>query len=261
MSNYRFKFKNGRMKVVKPLRDKVILATKVIGSITLVGYLAFTGIASYKYLTETIELKNNLAIKTEEISKLNSTIEEDKQVIKDLNTIIKNNEDRYQLIETIEKEAKKIATENTKLKEENRGLYTYIQMKTGTKLTKVESVKLEVTKYTNEEGWWAPGDPRWGTMASGQKTYDGAVAMPRSIPFGTEVILDPGTDIATRGDNRNRNEFNKVYKVLDRGSAIVEKERNGEKVYCMDIWTNSLKDANSWGRQQKQGWLFYSEYE
>lgn len=110
----------------------------------------------------------------------------------------------------------------------------------------VREVYFEVTMYTNAEGAFAKDSPHYGTMANGEKTHAGAVAGPRSLPFGTKIVLDesrPGFEYLTNAD----------LTVKDRGGAIKQKTVDGKEVYCIDIYQPDLQTALNWGRQTIPG--------
>lgn len=134
---------------------------------------------------------------------------------------------------------------------ENIVLKEYYLRTTGHEIGEIKPVKIEATKYTNAEGWWDRGDPNYGMTASGTFTSYGTVAAPKSVPFGTTVLL-------SKADNPE--DYKRVYTVEDRGSAIIEDE-DGE--ICIDIWTeeSKLKEALAFGRQYLEGYLIIPKEE
>jgi 3D (Asp-Asp-Asp) domain-containing protein len=111
---------------------------------------------------------------------------------------------------------------------------------------KVKEVMLEVTMYTNAGGWWPKDSPNYGMMANGEFTHKGAVAGPKSLPFGTKILLDEtieGFEYLLDAD----------LTVKDRGGKIKQKIVDGKEVYCIDIYEEDLQTALNWGRQLVPG--------
>lgn len=113
---------------------------------------------------------------------------------------------------------------------------------------KVERAKFEVSMYTNEEGYWEEGSPHWGTMRNGEKTHLGVVAAPECIAFGSNIVFD---NIPEEWESV----FNRIFEVKDRGSEIKEKEVDGEKVYCIDVYIGDRDKAFEWGRRTVDGYI------
>ena len=114
---------------------------------------------------------------------------------------------------------------------------------------KFREATFEVTMYTNEGGAYSKDDPLYGTMANGEKTHIGAVAAPKSIPFGTKILL---TDLPEGWGHLGKG----VFVVKDRGGAIIEKEVDGKKVYCIDIYVGNKEYAYKWGRRIVKGYMW-----
>ena len=106
-----------------------------------------------------------------------------------------------------------------------------------------QSALFEVTMYTNAGG--AP--PYKGMMASGEYTRYGVVAAPKSLPFGTLIEFE--------GVPNGWEYLNTQFVVKDRGGAIKEKTKDGEKVYCIDVWCDDKEMAKNWGRRTIRGWI------
>ena len=104
-----------------------------------------------------------------------------------------------------------------------------------------QSALFEVTMYTNAGG--AP--PYKGMMASGEYTQYGVVAAPKSLPFGTLIEFE--------GVPNGWEYLNTQFVVKDRGGAIKEKTKDGEKVYCIDVWCDDKEMAKNWGRRTIRG--------
>lgn len=124
----------------------------------------------------------------------------------------------------------------------------------GGRSREVERARFMVTMYTNEEGYWDKRSPYFGMMANGERTYFGAVAAPDSLPFGTYIAFD---DV---GDDMWDKMFNRLFEVKDRGGLIVEKVIDGEKVYCIDVYTEDKEMAFSWGRRIIDGYIIKEGY-
>ncbi len=247
-SVYKYDSKLGAIRKVKPLKEKIMAGIKIITGVALLSTLVIMIVSTYK-LKGALEDVEHYKMENHRLE-----VESQKQLgkIKDLQDIILQNKEKMEIVNDVFEENKELQDKVLELKaelnkanEKTEGLKKYIKLKNDVIIKDVVKTKLETTMYTNDEGWWKPGDPRWGTMASGIKTSRGAVAMPRSIPFGTEVVVDGLPE-----------EKQIVYKVLDRGSAIVERD---DGTLCIDIWTDSKKEAFRWGRRQEEGWLFYIE--
>ena len=94
----------------------------------------------------------------------------------------------------------------------------------------------EVTAYTlrEEECGKAPDHPLYGITASGEHVKPNhTIAMDRSIPFGSKVLIEGFEGI--------------VFTVEDRGGMI--------KGNCIDIYMEDLGDALRWGRRKRKAWI------
>lgn len=88
----------------------------------------------------------------------------------------------------------------------------------------------EFTAYTAgyESTQKHKGDAGYGITASGKKVQEGmTIACPRSMPFGTKVVVP---------------ELDASFECQDRGGAITEGH--------IDLFMNNLKDAQTFGRQK-----------
>lgn len=124
-----------------------------------------------------------------------------------------------------------------KLTLENQALRGFYEKTTGFAIDEIREVAIESTMFTNAEGWWPSDSPNYGMMKSGKFGYHGAVAAPSGIPLGSTVLFNG--DLAFGVDDT-------VYTVEDRGGRIID---NGGSI-CIDIWTDDLIKAKSWGRQK-----------
>ena len=84
------------------------------------------------------------------------------------------------------------------------------------------TVTMLVTAYSSEQG---TGEGL--IMANGQHVFDGAIAAPPDIPFGTKIEIKGRT-----------------YTVCDRGGAITGNH--------LDVYMNTTKQAEQWGSQTLQ---------
>lgn len=219
---------------------------------TLVVFLIILSTEVNKLKEETNLQESELAIAYENVDNLKKDImilRENKESLEETIEVYSEKYDEYiNMHETLKIDNINISEENEELKENNTALHLYLQKKFGVTIESTERVKVEITKYTDQEGYWALDDPRLGTMASGRKTYRGAAAMPRSIPFNTEVVIEY---------DEHPDESSIVYTTEDRGGAIVEKNVNNETVYKMDIWTDSYSEAYNWGVHKNIGAYLY----
>ena len=83
-----------------------------------------------------------------------------------------------------------------------------------------------VTGYCNDSCDKAPEDSAYAIMASGEQTYQGAIACPSWMPLGTRLIIEGERFICE-----------------DRGGAS-----RGNRA---DIWLSTCEEATEWGRQKK----------
>ena len=83
---------------------------------------------------------------------------------------------------------------------------------------------MSVSAYCNDTR--AADDPLYGVMASGERTFDGAVACGPSYAFGT-LFWVPGVGWTV---------------CADRGGAISDGH--------LDLWVETEADALKWGRQE-----------
>lgn len=121
---------------------------------------------------------------------------------------------------------------------ENGALRKFYENTTGNTIKEIREVNIESTMYTNAEGAWAADSPSYGMMASGKQTYEGAVAAPSNVPFGSTVLFEDSA--------LPFNVAGKVFTVGDRGGAIKDKGWG----ICIDIWTDDLAQAKIWGRNK-----------
>ena len=154
-------------------------------------------------------------------------------------------------IDGLHKERDTLTLENIRLKDadaitqnqltELEGLREFYVRTTGHRVAEVKEVVFEATRYTNAEGWWPKGSPNYGKTTSGVFASVGTVAAPRSVPFGSTVLL---TEPSLK-------ESSEIFTVHDRGGAIKVKD----DVICIDIWTHEsdIKNALAFGRQKKVG--------
>lgn len=138
--------------------------------------------------------------------------------------------------------------QNKLLTDEVAALKDYILKQTGRDIVNIKRAKFEVTMYTTKECGKAVNTTGFGKTASGTTVSRGSVAMPTSIPFGSQVIIDGVTE---------DNNLNIVHTVEDTGGAIVEKTVDGETVYKLDVYTTDLQEALNWGVREKEGWIYY----
>lgn len=125
-------------------------------------------------------------------------------------------------------------------------LEEFYERTTGYPVAEVRKATFHATRYTNAEGWWEKDDPNYGMMANGQMTSRGAVAMPRSIPFDSTVLIM---------DESPFGEHEEIFTVGDRGGAIQEK---ADDWLCLDIWTpesDYFTMAIPFGRRDLEGYV------
>ena len=201
--------------------------------------------------------------KEKEIVQLSESLEESKLEIKDLKEKVKNNENllkdindfslilenKDKLIRDYEKRVLELERElgNQSKKDDMKQENIEEVVNRGSKRN-IKEVTFEVTMYTNAEGAYKKGSKNYGTMASGEKTFIGAIAAPKSIPFDTRIVfrdLPEGWESLGKG----------AFVVKDRGGAIKEKVVNGEKVYCIDIYIGDKEVAKKWGRRLVKGFI------
>lgn len=206
---------------------RILFAFSVTSVIALSAFAFF--LVSEKGISDTLrEEISERDVRIAELEKENHNLISEGQALEDevgiLSAVVKGHE-----IDTIEMEA----------------LRAFYERTTGNPVGEVRKVAIEATRYTNAEGWWEEGDPNWGMMANGQFTSRGAVAAPRSIPFGSNVLFT--TDMPF-------GEEEEVFTVGDRGGAIKERE---DGAICIDIWTpeNKISDAFSFGRLDVEGYV------
>lgn len=107
-------------------------------------------------------------------------------------------------------------------------------------------VKRQVTMY-------ALGDGHCGThgnMASGEKVFVGAVAMPKRYKFGTQIYI-PRFDKWRKGKDRKWHSWRKTkgkFVVKDRGSWV-------ERYNRVDIYSPSIREARRWGCKKIKVWI------
>lgn len=101
----------------------------------------------------------------------------------------------------------------------------------------VQEVMLEVSYYCDCEKCC---DVRTGITASGTTVQEGrTVAMPKNIPFGTEVYIE---------------ELDHTYIVEDRGGYIKQLDDNTMRI---DVYVSSHEKALELGRHMSKGVLYY----
>jgi 3D (Asp-Asp-Asp) domain-containing protein len=197
------------------------------------------------------ELNKSLELKIKSYSQQNKDLDEivvsqADRLVK-LSDYIAENDEKYAEAGKISDNNKKLEGENKLLTEQQQGLIEFIEKKTGLKVAKIERANFEVTMYTNQEG--AP--PYKGSTASGAVASRGTIAAPSSIPMHTLVMIDDMDEPWVRRG------FDVVNEVLDRGGAVKEKIKNGEKYYRIDVWAPSQDAKEGWGLREKKGWLIY----
>lgn len=199
-------------------------------------------------------LKIELDIKNDELLEALRDNEELKEKINELSTLDDVNDPKDILISEytdkiiqLEKEIQDLKgyvtkddnkEKNKEVKKPSRGLSN----------RKFREATFEVTMYTNEGGAYSKDSPYYGTMSNGDQTHIGAVAAPKSIPFGTKILL---TDLPKGWEHLGKGAF----VVKDRGGKIIEKVVNGEKVYCIDIYIGDRDYAYKWGRRIVKGYI------
>ena len=219
-------------------------------------------ILGFATLNSNIELAENNRILREQNESLKQDIVNFQNTISNYEQIINDSEEKMQ---TERKEYEDALTNYYEANEENleyenvidflnlqvEGLKFYIKISNGVDIKEVKKANFDITKYTDAMGAWSLDDPRLGTMANGEKTHIGAAAMPKSIPFGTQI--------AVMGNEESSPTTDIIYTTKDRGGAVVESSRNGKTIYRMDVWTNSHDDAISWAKRNFDGYIYFVE--
>lgn len=208
--------------------------------------------------SETFALSNQLALANSEIERISNLEETNSKLQTDLIAMKASNESTIEEFSDVAAKTTQLSDDLIKYMDlaaesslENEVLREYYFRTTGMEVDEIRFVNIEATKYTNAEGWFERGDEHYGMTASGTYTAQGTVAAPKSIPFGTKVLLAKAPD----AEDQDR-----VFTVQDRGSAIIE-DSDGE--ICIDIWIEeeNINEAYEFGRQHVEGFLIIPKKE
>lgn len=244
----------------RDMKIRVIIVTFIVALI----YLITVQMRFERLKDDYDSLKIELDIKNDELLEALRDNEELKEKINELSTLDDVNDSKDILISEYSDRILQLEQEIQELKkhvngvdsnDDSKGAYKEDTNKKvtlssrGNSRAKVKEVLFEVTMYTNEGGAYSKDDPLYGTMANGEKTHIGAVAAPKSIPFGTKILL---TDLPEGWEHLGKG----VFVVKDRGGAIIEKEVDGKKVYCIDIYVGNKEYAYKWGRRIVKGYMW-----
>lgn len=215
-------------------------------AIFIFTFILTLSLFSVQYMPKMLKQRQTINTLNEIESELRYEVSEARETIYNLSEEIENNKEIVQNAKDIENEIDGYKKEVEYLKSKVTAMEKYKEKSASRGTSRnMKKVTFEVTMYTNAGG--AP--PYKGLMANGKYTKEGVVAAPKSIPFGTEVMLDRVPD--------EWGSLKRIYEVSDRGGAIIEKSVNGEKVICIDIWTDNKEEAKRWGRRKIEGWLIY----